>query len=157
MGSPLECGSPERLLFLNFRWVKNSYRNCALYDYRGTETGIRRRGQDSYVRCNSGDVYSVLAPIKTFLDSDFHARTYSPVCGYSYKKYSLNEDGEILCQSDNDCPTEVDTEARKAVRYFCDTIYSGTCEADNINVFCDTCEGKKIDATCRYMEKCRRA
>ena len=125
-----------------------------MYDYRGTETGVRRRGQDSYVRCNSGDASSGLAPIKTFLDSDFQARTYSPVCGYSYKRYSLNEDGEILCQSDIDCPTEVDTEARRAVRYFCD---SGTCSADNINVFCDTCEGKKIDATCHYMEKCRRA
>merc|ERR1711962_691421 len=134
-----------------------SPRNCFLYDFRGTETGIRRRGQDSYVRCNSGTASSGLTSVETFLDSDFQARTYSPVCGYSYKKYSLNEDGEILCQSDIDGPTEVDTEARKAVRYFCDTIYSGTCEADNINVFCDTCEGKKIDATCRYMEKCRRA
>merc|ERR1711962_1213051 len=131
-----------------------SPRNCFLYDFRGTETGVRRRGQDSYVRCNSGTASSNLAPIRTFLDSDFQARTYSPVCGYSYQRYSLNEDGEILCQSDDDCPTEVDTQARKAVRYTCS---SGTCLGNTVNVFCLTCEGKKIDATCRYLEKCRRA
>jgi len=33
-------------------WVKNYKRNCALYDNRGTGTGVYRRGQNSYINCN---------------------------------------------------------------------------------------------------------
>jgi len=33
-------------------WVKNNKnRNCALYDFRGTESGVVRRGQESYLNC----------------------------------------------------------------------------------------------------------
>ena len=71
------------------------------------------------------------------------------------KLYCLNDDGMIPCQSDENCPPPlVDVSARHASRFLC----SGeTCSEDVVNVFCDTCEGKKVDAECQYMEKCRQA
>ena len=59
----------------------------------------------------------------------------------------MNDDNQISCQSDNDCPpSSTDTQ-----EFFC----QGTCYIRNVE-FCFTAAGKE-DAVCRYVEDCKRA
>merc|ERR1719449_362976 len=66
-------------------WIKDYNRNCALYDSRGTRSGVTRRGQDSYINCNLGAVWSV----------GEGACSEDRDCGTSFTIYDTDIDREI--------------------------------------------------------------
>jgi len=80
-------------------WVKNSWRNCALYDRRGTQSGVRRNQQDSYM-CNSGGTPNFISPGSS--DEGTCSRSRPPVPGV----FCLNERDRISCRTRSDCPKD---------------------------------------------------
>jgi len=85
-------------------WVKNYNRNCALYDSRGTRSGVTRRGQDSYINCNSGGgsgggVSSSGGGEESCSGNGSAARSAGVYC--------LNDEGMVTCRSRSDCPPDV--------------------------------------------------
>jgi len=99
-----------------FTWVKNGNRNCALYNARGVESGVYRRGQDSY-QCyfalpagadelNSGSGYSTFNPGTKMFDDNLaiiiEKKHFCPACSSPVDAAAFSIERNRYCRA-NGC------------------------------------------------------
>lgn len=96
-----------------FTWVKNGNRNCALYNARGVESGVYRRGQDSY-QCtfalpagadelNSGSGYSTFNPGTKKFDDNLaiiiEKKHFCPACSSTNDAAAFSIERNQYCRN----------------------------------------------------------